>query len=203
MSFYQENYNLDKNIILRTLLLGRYGVGKTSIIQKLIFNKFESIYNSTIGVDFSVKHFTYKNLDIKLHLWDTAGQERFRAITKSFYKNNSIYILVFDLSDYNSFIELDYYINDIQKNTSNDKCSYFLIGTKSDLIKDTKITNDIILNFSKQNNIVKYYEVSSKNNNLKIIFEDMIKNTIDQNNISTQNINYINIDDESNVSGCC
>jgi len=199
MSFFNKSSNkninqihIDHNneILLRILVIGKYGVGKTSIIQKLVYDKFDPLYNSTIGVDFSVKFLNINNSVVKLHLWDTAGQERFRSITKTFYKNNAIYILVFDLSDFDSFIDLNKFISDIKDSYLDSK--YFLIGNKSDIKKDDRINDYLIKDFIERNQILKYFEASSKLTNFTPIFEEIVKILLKQPEIINYNINNTN-----------
>jgi small GTP-binding protein len=167
-------------MILKILLIGDYGVGKSSILRKYIYGNFDNSYCATIGVDFTFREIILNEKKVKIQLWDTAGQERFRSITKSFYKGKTTYILVFDLSDYDSFCNLPYWISDINKYSDNDNNIFFLIGTKNDL--DRVVPKNEIEKFLQEYNIKDYFTISSKtDDSIDIVFEKIANNLISLN----------------------
>ena len=94
--------------LFRIILIGDTRVGKTSLCYKLTDDKFLPSCESTIGVDFSSLNVTIANrITIKCQFWDTAGCERFRSITKSYYHDTAIIILVFSLADETTFNSLE------------------------------------------------------------------------------------------------
>ena len=146
--------------VLRIVLVGEAVVGKTSLCDALSSGKTLSSYQATIGVDFSISDIT--TLDgkkIKCQLWDTAGCERFRSITKSYYQNAGIIILMFDLSKRESFSDLYYWIEEIRKH-GNEETKILLIGNKSDL--DREVGRMVIDEFVEQYCEVTYIEASVK-----------------------------------------
>ena len=105
----------------KVVLIGESGVGKTSIINRYVQNKYSNEMTSTPGASFTTKTVFLKEYDqsIKFEIWDTAGQEKFRALAKVFYKNAAVCILVYDISRKQSFDELKkYWINEIKANAS-------------------------------------------------------------------------------------
>jgi len=74
-------------LMLKLVLIGDAGVGKSSVIMRFIDQTFLDHKRETIGVDFSVKNLKVDGKSIKLHIWDTAGQERFRSMVSSFYRD--------------------------------------------------------------------------------------------------------------------
>jgi small GTP-binding protein len=110
----------------KVVLLGESGVGKTCIIARFINNTFEDNIMSTTGASYAGKTMTFDEYDgksIKFEIWDTAGQEKYRALTKIFYKDASVAILVYDITRKESFEEIQkYWYNQIkeyaQKNIS-------------------------------------------------------------------------------------
>lgn len=102
------------------------GVGKTSIINSFIKKAFSSTLKSTPGASFVSKTFLISGTDeIKFEIWDTAGQERFRAITRLFYKNASVIIMVYDITQRSSFEELKkYWYGAIKTNAASNTCKY-------------------------------------------------------------------------------
>jgi small GTP-binding protein len=186
----------------KLVIIGDCSVGKSSILYRLSNNSFLTNYNPTIGVDFSSKIIEYSNgTKVKLLVWDTAGQERFKSITKNYYHDTHAYLLVFDLSDSGSFENLQYWIKEIKEYTNT---SIFLIGTKKDLMKDTLITSFLINKFIEENNIINYFEVSSKtSSNIDNLFHEIgnYLTNIKIKNIETNKVN-INLVPVVNTK-CC
>jgi Ras-related protein Rab-1A len=158
--------------ILKILIIGSSGVGKSSILNSYVENDFKENTIQTIGVDFKLIIRDYLNKKIKLQIWDTAGHERFRTITNSYYRGTDAVILVFDLSRENTFKEIVYWISEIKSNASDDILIY-LVGNKNDLPK--KVKKDTIKNFVLRLQIP-YIETSAKNSfNLEILFDEIIR----------------------------
>ena len=112
-------------ITCKVVLIGESGVGKTSIISRYINNTFKSQLMSTPGANFVTKtvFIQDKNQSIKFEIWDTAGQEKYRALTKVFYKNSAVCILVYDITRKASFEEIkNYWVDEIKTNGSPNLC---------------------------------------------------------------------------------
>ena len=121
---------------IKVVLIGESGVGKTSIITQFIQQIFQIDPQSTIGGTFSTKIIKCSNgMLLKLEIWDTAGQERYRSITKMFYKDSSVAILVYDITNKFSFEELqNYWVNQIKEVCSKDLL-LVVVANKSDLFE--------------------------------------------------------------------
>ena len=104
------NSEQEAQIVLKLLLLGDSSVGKTSILNKYISNKFDESSISTVGVDYMDKIIDYNKFKIKLQIWDTSGEEKFRTITKNFYRNADGLLVVFDLTKKESFSHVQSWI---------------------------------------------------------------------------------------------
>lgn len=89
----------DHDYLIKLILIGSSGVGKTSILTQFADNKFSENYLTTIGVDFRFKTIKIDNKNVKFQIWDTAGQERFRTITSAYYKGADGIIMVYDVTD--------------------------------------------------------------------------------------------------------
>ena len=102
----------------KVVLLGESGVGKTCIIARFINNTFEDNIMSTTGASYAGKTMSFDELNgqsIKFEIWDTAGQEKYRALTKIFYKDAGVAILVYDITRKDSFDEIkNYWYNQIK-----------------------------------------------------------------------------------------
>ena len=103
----------------KVVLLGESGVGKTCIIARFINNTFEDNIMSTTGASYAGKTMSFDELNgqsIKFEIWDTAGQEKYRALTKIFYKDAGVAILVYDITRKESFDEIkNYWFNQIKE----------------------------------------------------------------------------------------
>ena len=96
----------------KVVLLGESGVGKTSIIARFINNTFQDNIISTTGASYAGKAITFSELQgrtAKFEIWDTAGQEKYRSLTKIFYKDAGIAILVYDITRRETFEEIQKY----------------------------------------------------------------------------------------------
>ena len=92
----------DFDILLKLMVLGDSGVGKTSFIHRFVDGKFCEKYVTTVGIDFREKtiELPEENRKISLQIWDTAGQERYRSLSTSFYRDAMGFILVFDTTNF-------------------------------------------------------------------------------------------------------
>ena len=90
-------------LIFKILILGESRVGKSSILNQFTENVFTENIPPTLGIDYKIQKVKVGDIYVKLQIWDTAGQERFRSITEGFYKGCNGVLLVFDLSDLESF----------------------------------------------------------------------------------------------------
>lgn len=82
----------------KLVILGDVAVGKTSLISRIIENKFTDKYEPSIGVDFASKSINYKEKSFKTQIWDTAGQEKYRSLIPSYIRGANLVIIVFDLT---------------------------------------------------------------------------------------------------------
>ena len=150
------SYDYDYDYRFKIIIIGDENIGKTSLVKKLTEEEFCKSYISTIGVDFSI-HMVFDGMhSSKLQIWDTAGQEKFRVITKSYYRCCQGAIIMFDLNNRKSFDNLEYWMEQININTT-EKPYILLIGNKSDL--ESKVNQKEIDEFCEKYNL-KYYKIS-------------------------------------------
>ena len=145
----------------KLILVGDPGVGKTSILTKFVTNEFQSVYSSTIGVEFKLKDIYINNNNCaRLKIWDTCGQEKFRAITRQYFKNSNGVFIVFDLTNKDTIKRLNVWLKDIKDNVDND-FFIFLIGNKLDIKNRDISISEEAKQFASDKKI-NYYEVSAK-----------------------------------------
>jgi Ras-related protein Rab-1A len=120
------------SLLEKVLLIGDSGVGKSCLLLRFADNSFNSSFISTIGVDFKVKTMEVNGSKVKMQIWDTAGQERFRTITSSYYRGAHAIMIVYDITDQESFNNVRNWLQEIDKFAS-DNVNKILVGNKSDL----------------------------------------------------------------------
>lgn len=145
--------------LFKILIIGDSGVGKTSILNRYASDMFNESFISTIGVDFKIKTMNIDGNNIKMQIWDTAGQERFRTITSSYYRGAHGIIVVFDVSDRESFLDVDIWMREIDNFCVNKKIQKILIGNKIDL--ERKVSYEEA-HFLAMKYGITYLEVSAK-----------------------------------------
>jgi len=118
--------------LFKLLLIGDSGVGKSCLLLRFADDTYTDSYISTIGVDFKIRTVDLDGKVIKLQIWDTAGQERFRTITSSYYRGAQGIIVVYDMTDQESFNNVKQWLNEIDKYAS-ENVNKLLVGNKSDL----------------------------------------------------------------------
>ena len=166
-------YNDDYTYLFKIVLAGNTYVGKTSIADNFVDNIFKKNTDTTIGVDFKSRIFQVDNIKFKIQIWDTAGQAKFRSICKSYYRCGDAILLVFDLSNYETFYDLRFWLQDIS--SGNPDASVFIIGNKADL-PNKVVKKEDIDEFINENNL-NYIDCSAKTSeNINNIFEQVIIN---------------------------
>ena len=125
--------NYDKKCQL--LIIGDATVGKTSILSRFANNSFNSNYLATVGLDFFTKDEIFDDTIIRIKIWDTAGQERYKSLTKGFFRNAQGIIIVYDVTNIESFNNLKYWIQSFQNNIDLEQNDVpaIIIGNKIDL----------------------------------------------------------------------
>ncbi|XP_074644767.1 ras-related protein Rab-34-like [Tubulanus polymorphus] len=118
--------------ISKIVVVGDIAVGKTSLVNRFIHDKFDRDYKATIGVDFEVEKFSVLTIPFHLQIWDTAGQERFKCIAASYYRGAQVVVSVFELNNRFSLENSIKWMNDACENTTDPL--KFLVGTKKDLV---------------------------------------------------------------------
>ncbi|XP_061528367.1 ras-related protein Rab-27B-like [Phycodurus eques] len=133
----------DYDYLIKLLALGDSGVGKTTFLYRYTDKKFDHKFTTTVGIDFREKRLMYtgtnsdgateKNFRVHLQLWDTAGQERFRSLTTAFFRDAMGFLLMFDLTNHQSFLNVRNWMSQLQANAYCDSPDVVLVGTKADL----------------------------------------------------------------------
>jgi Ras-related protein Rab-1A len=200
---------LEYDYLFKVLLIGDSGVGKSSLLLKFTDRVFTDHYISTIGVDFKIQTLQMDDKIIKLQLWDTAGQERFRTITTSYYRGAHGIIIVFDITDKESFANIKTWMTEIDRFASDNVCK-ILIGNKSDLEKQRQVSKEDAKELANKYKI-DYIEASAKDStNVQQLFVELTRQIKEANvqkhitNINEEKVNLIGQDITlQSKSYCC
>ncbi len=131
----------DGNIKLKTILIGQSGVGKTNLINIAREEKFNPSQVTTVNCSFFKKIMNIDNKLFNIYLWDTIGQEKLKSLTKIFFKNAKIVILVYDITNKKSLEELNYWLKEV-KESLGENIILGVLGNKKDLFVNEEVTEE-------------------------------------------------------------
>ncbi len=167
-------------ISFKLMLLGDTSVGKTSFILRFCDDKFEEESLTTIGIDQKNKYVKVDDKKIELHIWDTAGQERFKSLAKNLFKGADGIILMYDMSNLDSFKAIKKWINDIKESIDITKVGIIIVGNKCDLPEDEIKVDKETKDYFEKEQKMKIIEASAKNSkNVNDSFLIIIKKMIE------------------------
>ena len=210
MSTGEQEYDY----LFKLLLIGNSSVGKSSLLFRFVENVWDDNFVPTIGVDFKLKTLEINGKKVKLQIWDTAGQERFKNITSSYYRGGNGVLVVYDITDRESFENLTSWLIEIEKN-ANKNVYKLLIGNKCDLEEKRKISVQEGKEFAESNGM-KFIETSAKDNTkvqeaFELLTSEIIKSNLNKDKSPTQKETTRQIHLSQNTqdisgtkkSGCC
>lgn len=162
----------DYDYLIKFLALGDSGVGKTSFLCQYTDAKFDPKFITTIGIDFREKRVMYRpngpdgtggrGQRVHLQLWDTAGQERFRSLTTAFFRDAMGFILVFDLTNEQSFLNVRNWISQLRMHAYCENPDVVMCGNKCDL-GDQRVVQEEEARGLADKYGIPYYETSAAN----------------------------------------
>ncbi|VDL71003.1 unnamed protein product [Nippostrongylus brasiliensis] len=154
-----------KKALLKVIILGDSGVGKTSLMNQYVNRRFSNQYKATIGADFLTRDVQIDDRTVTLQIWDTAGQERFQSLGVAFYRGADCCVLAFDVTSASSFKSLDswrdeFLIQACPRDPEN--FPFVLLGNKVDLESQRAVSAKRAQTWCQSKNNIPYYEVSAK-----------------------------------------
>ncbi|XP_035018593.1 ras-related protein Rab-27A isoform X2 [Hippoglossus stenolepis] len=160
----------DYDYLIKFLALGDSGVGKTSFLYQYTDGTFNSKFITTVGIDFREKRVVYKSSGqdgssgkgqkIHMQLWDTAGQERFRSLTTAFFRDAMGFLLLFDLTNEQSFLNVRNWMSQLQIHAYCENPDIVLCGNKCDLTDQRAVKEDEARELAEN---IPYFETSAAN----------------------------------------
>lgn len=156
-----------KKFLMKVVILGDSGVGKTSLMHQFVNKRFSAQYRATLGADFLTKDVIIDDKLFTLQIWDTAGQERFQSLGVAFYRGADACILVYDITNEKSFRQLDSWRDDFIAQASPkdpDNFPFLVIGNKVDKESERVVQKTRAQQWCKTKSVkpMPYYETSAK-----------------------------------------
>ncbi|KAM6990232.1 ras-related protein Rab-6B-like isoform 1-T1 [Tautogolabrus adspersus] len=160
---------LQQMLEVEKLHLEKQSLGKTSLITRFMYDSFDNTYQATIGIDFLSKTMYLEDRTVRLQLWDTAGQERFRSLIPSYIRDSTVAVVVYDITNVNSFQQTCKWIDDVRTERGSDVI-IMLVGNKTDLEEKRQIMIEEGEQRAKELNVM-FIETSAKTGcNVKQLF---------------------------------
>lgn len=195
-----------QSIDLKVVVLGVASVGKTSIINRYCNNTFREDSVSTIGAGFFTHSIKINDTEVTLMLWDTAGEERFRSVAPSLLRGSNGLVLVYDVTNVQSFNELEIYLEmflDAVNVNAMSSMPVLLLGNKTDLGKQT-VSELNVEEWKKKNKIKHSAFVSAKTGeNINEAFTSLVNDLIKPPNFEDNKPVQLLVENKDKNSGCC
>eukprot|EP00033_Pygsuia_biforma_P000270 GCRY01000334.1.p1 GENE.GCRY01000334.1~~GCRY01000334.1.p1 ORF type:complete len:204 (+),score=45.77 GCRY01000334.1:129-740(+) len=173
-----------KKVLLKVIILGDSGVGKTSLMNQYVNKKFSNQYKATIGADFLTKEVLVDDRLVTMQIWDTAGQERFQSLGVAFYRGADCCVLVFDVNDSKTFDNLDSWRDEflIQSNPRDaNNFPFVVLGNKIDLEGQRMVSQKRANGWCQSKGGIPFFETSAKEAiNVEQAFQTIARNALKQ-----------------------
>ncbi len=163
-----------KSKVLKILISGEGGVGKTTMLHRYIKGKFIDGLHMTIGVEFFLKELELEGENVMLQIWDFGGQERFRFLLKNYARGAKGALLMFDLTRPVTLENLDQWVEICRD--ENPELPIIFLGSKLDLVNLITIKDEFALTYKEKYNLFNFLKISSKTGeNVELVFELLAK----------------------------
>ena len=169
--------------VLKVVLIGESGTGKTSIIQRFSYNLFDSNCASSISSQYISKTIDLKDINqsLKFDIWDTAGQEKYRSMAKLFYKDAKIILFVYDITSLNSFNELrNYWITQVKENCE-PNILFGVVANKNDLYNDQQVPKEEGVKLADEIGGIFQMTSAKSGNGINNLFNNIARKYLDSN----------------------
>lgn len=199
----------------KVVLLGEGCVGKTSLVLRYVENKFNEKHFSTLQASFLNKKLSIAGKKVNLAIWDTAGQERFHALGPIYYRDSNGAILVYDITDEDSFMKVKNWVKELRKMLGEDVC-LCIAGNKMDLEKDRAVPVGEAESYAASVKAKHFMTSAKQNRGIEELFLDLTRRMIEVAEANDQQVNSLGrggnqrrnvviVDDEPQQqrSGCC
>ncbi|EPZ35237.1 vacuolar protein sorting-associated protein 21 [Rozella allomycis CSF55] len=196
-----------KPIQIKLVLLGEAAVGKSSLVLRFVNNDYQENKEPTIGAAFLTQKCKVQDKIIKFEIWDTAGQERFHSLAPMYYRNAQAAIVVYDITNSDSFDRAKSWVKELQRQATNE-IVVALAGNKCDLHDSRQVESEVASSYSSEKGLL-FLETSAKENeNVNHLFKEIAKKlpleSFSKKQVEEQTQNSINITrrQDSSISQC-
>jgi len=174
-----------KKVLLKVIILGDSGVGKTSLMNQYVNKKFSGQYKATIGADFLTKEVMVDDKLVTMQIWDTAGQERFQSLGVAFYRGADCCVLVYDVNNNKSYESLGQWHDEFLVQASPrdpDNFPFVVLGNKVDIDESKRmVSQKRAMAFCQSKGNIPYFETSAKEAiNVEQAFQTIARNALQQ-----------------------
>ena len=226
---FNKDIPTESDLSFKIIIIGDSYVGKSCLALRATKGVFDSVYTPTIGFEFLTFFLKLDDKNIKMQIWDTCGQEVYRSLIGSFYRNSSLAIIVYSIDNYNSFTNIETWLNELKSNCNPD-INIFLIGNKADLEEQRVVSKEVANELCEKHNIHFFLETSAKTGfnaenvfieAAKVMYEQHMKfkdrmsradsysemlnggNKMESNNIQSLEVEENYNSQKNKKSGCC
>ncbi|XP_002737035.1 ras-related protein Rab-21-like [Saccoglossus kowalevskii] len=168
-----------KSFNFKVVLLGEGAVGKTSVVLRYVENKFNEKHISTLQASFLTKKLNIGGKRVNLAIWDTAGQERFHALGPIYYRDSNGAILVYDITDEDSFQKVKNWVKELRKMLGND-IALCIAGNKIDLEKERHVPVADAESYAASVGAKHFHTTAKLNKGIEEMFLDLSKRMIER-----------------------
>ncbi|CAF0756098.1 unnamed protein product [Rotaria sp. Silwood1] len=170
---------MNRSISFKVVLLGEGSVGKTSIVLRYTDNLFNDKHIETQQASFKTKKLNLDGRRVELSIWDTAGQERFRALGPLYYREANGAILVFDITDDDSFNQVKSWVKELKRMLGDD-VALCIVENKIDLEKDRQVSRQTAEEYAKSVNAKLYHTSAKLNKGIEELFNDLANRMLEK-----------------------
>jgi len=196
-----------RKIMLKVIVLGESGVGKTSLLLRYVSNKFTIATKSTIGTDFLTKQIEVGDKTVTLQIWDTAGQERFQGLGSAFFRGSDGVLFVFDVTRRETFDELErwkqtFLIQIGQEGNHN--FPIVIVANKVDRADERQVSNDEVESWARNQGLPLIETSAKSGQNVDEAFQQIARVVME--NLKPEEIQYDSVElkvEEKPQTGCC
>jgi len=164
------------DFVFKVILCGDASVGKTSLVQRFIYDRFSHTMEPTIGIDFQYKHLELNDKKINLQIWDTAGQERFQSVIKAHYRGAAGAMIVYDISKRDSYNKVSFWLSQVKEAVG--QIPTILIGNKKDQEVNREVTYDEAYKLAEENGLIFLETSAMTSENVEEVFIKMVRETL-------------------------
>ena len=198
----------NRKIMLKVIVLGESGVGKTSLLLRYVSNKFTIATKSTIGTDFLTKQIDVGDKTVTLQIWDTAGQERFQGLGSAFFRGSDGVLFVFDVTRKETFNELERwkqtFLIQIGQEGNND-FPVVIVANKVDRADERQVSKEEMEDWASSQGVPLIETSAKSGENVDEAFQKIARVVIE--NLKPEEIQYdsveLKVEEGGNKGGCC